>query len=359
MSVYAEQSVIGALFINPQCIEKVYERLTAEMFNSAILGRMYQEFAQAYDEHYEMNPAVMAQKIQCSDWPEDVIVTTIKECINNTLISAEIKGYANVVIEDYKAKRLGELLRTTIVSPQNIERQIGGLIKALEALQDNHNAVSKSLAQITTENEGKYFQEDTTPKINLGFEKLDDILGGLEGGDVIVIGARPAVGKSAFATQITSHLADIGKKVGFFSLEMQEKQIYERFVSMRSGIGLTRLRRAVRFLNDEKERFEAANEELKKQENIIISTGSHSVSKLRAECRNKGYDCIVIDYLQLLETEKTYRGNRQAEVGAISKATKALAMKLNIPVIALSQPCIRGERNERADDGRTSRSRRY
>ena len=171
----------------------------------------------------------------------------------------------------------------------------------------------------------------------IGFPKLDDLLGGLEGGDMIVIGARPGVGKSAFVTQITTALARSGKRVGFYNLEMQEKQVYERFVVAESGIGLTRLRRAVRFLGDEEERFRRANEVLEKEDRIIITTGSKAMSEIRNESRHMGYDVIIIDYLQLLRADKTYRGNRYAEVGAISRAIKALAMELNIPIIALSQ----------------------
>ena len=155
---------------------------------------------------------------------------------------------------------------------------------------------------------------------------------------MIVIGARPAVGKSALVTQITSNLAKQGKRIGFYNLEMQNKQVYERFVVSESGIGLTRLRRAIKFLGDEEERFNKANETLEKAENIVITSGgAKSVSDIRNESRHMDYDIIIIDYMQLLKAETTYRGNRAAEVGEISRAIKNLAMELNIPIIALSQ----------------------
>ena len=91
-------------------------------------------------------------------------------------------------------------------------------------------------------------------------------------------------------------------------------------------------------MGDEKERFDKANETLQKADNIIItSTGSKTVSEIRAESKNMDYDIIIIDYLQLLSSETTYRGNRTAEVGEISRSIKNLAMELNIPIIALSQ----------------------
>ena len=93
----------------------------------------------------------------------------------------------------------------------------------------------------------------------------------------------------------------------------------------------------MKFNADEQRRFNDANEVLANQDNIILTTGSKSMSEIRAEVKHMDYDIIIIDYLQLLKSDKTYKGNRTAEVGAISKAIKGLAMELNIPIIALSQ----------------------
>ena len=154
---------------------------------------------------------------------------------------------------------------------------------------------------------------------------------------MIVIGARPGVGKSAFVTQVAGNMAANGVKVGFYNLEMQEKQVYERFIVANSGLSLKRLRRALAFQRNEEELFTKANAKLSKMDNIMISTGAKTMSEIRQEVRHMGYDIIIIDYLQLLGSDVTYKGNRYAEVGAISKAIKGLAMELNIPIIALSQ----------------------
>ena len=150
-----------------------------------------------------------------------------------------------------------------------------------------------------------------------------------------MIGARPAVGKSAFVTQIAMNLADRKKKIAFYNLEMSDKQVYERLLSRKSRIGLNRIRRARSFLGDEKDRFDRANQELK-QSTLFIRSGAVTVSQIRNECRHLDLDCIVIDYIQLLRSDIYYQ-SRANEVGAISKAIKALAMELNIPIIALSQ----------------------
>lgn len=337
MSYLAEENIIGSLLLDQSCMDDIYNVLSAEMFTSELLGRMYLEFQKGYDNRYDVNPAVIVQKLSGDVFPEQLIIDEIKSCTVNTTTSATVKSYADVVVNEYKARRLDNILGAIKVSPNDVSGQIGRIIASLEALQDGKSVASKALPDIVRENKDKYFIDNEAEKTYIGLSELDDLLGGLEGGDMIVIGARPGVGKSALVTQITTNLSNQGKRIGFYNLEMKEKQVYERFVVSQSGIGLTRLRRAKKFLGDERERFDKANEVLEKKDNIVITTGSKAVSEIRSESRHMGYDIIIIDYLQLLKADKEYRGNRYAEVGAISKAIKALAMELNIPIIALSQ----------------------
>ena len=335
MSYLAEQNIIGSLLIDSECIDKIYKDLSPEMFQTEILGDMYLEFLRGYENGYVVNAVTLSAKLQA--FPVVMVNQELKQCMENTVASVQVRSYADLIIQEYKARRLNSILQAVKPIPDKVDNQIGQLLNDLEALRDGKKSPAKTLAEITKENKDKYFRDNEAEKIYLGFPRTDDLLGGLEGGDMIVVGARPGVGKSAFVAQITKNLAERGKRVGVYNLEMQEKQLYERFVVSQSGIGLTRLRRAVRFLGDEEERFRAANEVLERQENIVITTGSKLVSEIRSESRHMGYDIIIIDYMQLLRSDKSYKGNRYAEVGAISKAIKALAMELNIPIIALSQ----------------------
>lgn len=338
MSLIAEQQIIGALLIDKGCIDKIYSILESDMFSSALLGRIYKEYQKGYDRNYDVNVAVIEQSLKSDEYTSEMIVREITECMTSTITTTDIATNANVVINDFKARRLDFILNSIKVSPNDIKTQIRALQSELEALQDNKQVASKTLSEIVAENKDNYFKEREVAPIYIGFDKLDALLGSLEGGDMIVIGARPGVGKSALVTQITSYLAKQGNKIGFYNFEMQNKQVYERFVVNESGIGLTRLRRATRFLGDEKERFDKANERLAKADNIVItSAGAKTVGEIKAESKHMDYDIIIIDYLQLLKADNTYRGNRTAEVGEISRAIKNLAMELNIPIIALSQ----------------------
>ena len=338
MSYLSEREVIGSLLIDSECMAQIYGMLSADMFTSELLGRAYKEFQRGYDNRYDVNVAVLEQKLRSDNFPSHLVMEELMACVKDTVTSATVVANAKVIVDDYKAKRLDTFLTATKVTPTNYEDCLRSLQQEIESLETGKQTKSKTLAQLVTDFKANYFVERETKPLMIGFEKLDNMLGGLEGGDMIVVGARPAVGKSALVTQITSNLAKQGKRIGFYNLEMQNKQVYERFLVNESGIALTRLRRAIKFLGDEKERFDRANERLAKADNIVItSAGAKSVADIRAESKHMDYDIIIIDYLQLLKADNTYRGNRTAEVGEISRAIKNLAMELNIPIIALSQ----------------------
>jgi len=339
MGYIAEECLIGTILVSGgEEVGNVCDMIQPEMFVMELAGRIYLEALRAYDNHRQVNVEVIVQAIAGDTFPESVVRQEILDCVNACdPILANSKEYAKVIRNEYKARQFDRILSEIRPNAGDIDNQIGIVITKLEGLIEAKGSETKTIAEIAKENKNKYFREDAAKKLTIGFLELDDILGGLEGGDVTIIGARPGVGKSALVTQIAAHMAKEGHKVGFYNLEMREKQIYERFVVAKSGIGLTRLRKSKSLPVMEKEKFDRANEELEKQTNLFITTGSKLVSEIRNESRHMGYDVIIIDYLQLLRTDSQYRGNRYAEVGAISKAIKGMAMEFNIPIIVLSQ----------------------
>ena len=335
MSDLAEKSVIGCLLMDNKELYKVYDILKPDMFHDPVLKEIYREIIKMYDIGQPANLVTITQAVESESYTRQYIGQVLKECALLPLTSAELKSYGNSIVKDYKAETLRKLLSQTQVSAAGVEYQIADLIQELESLKRSEKSKSKKLSTIVGDYEDQYFREKKEAKLYTGFSKLDDITGGLEGGDVIVIGARPGVGKSAFTSQIILEMAKAGKRIGFYNLEMSEKQVYERLLSNQSGIRLNRIRRAIQFLGDEKERFDKANRTLEGMD-ILVSSGTKSVSEIRNECRHQELDCIIIDYLQLVRADTRYQ-SRASEVGAISKAIKALAMELNVPIIALSQ----------------------
>ena len=335
MSDLAEKTVIGCLLMDNKELHQIYDLLKPDMFQDPVLKEIYREIVKLYDIGQPANLVTITQGVESESYTREYITQVLRDCALLPYTSTELKSYAESVVRDYKAEVFRNILTRTQVTAAGVEYQIVDTIQELEALKRSEKNKSKKLTAIVSEYQDQYFQERKEEKLYTGFSKLDEITGGLEGGDVIVIGARPGVGKSAFTSQIILEMAKAGKRIGFYNLEMSEKQVYERLLSNQSGIRLNRIRRAIQFLGDERERFERANKTLGKMD-ILISSGTKSVSEIRNECRHQELDCIIIDYLQLVRADTRYQ-SRASEVGAISKAIKALAMELNVPIIALSQ----------------------
>ena len=334
MSDVTERAVLGSILIDPVNIGYAYERITLDMFENPFFQETYKEILKSYDTGRDVTLIGIAQKLQNESFTQEYIMQELREVVLNA-DGYKIRGYVDALIAEYKTRRLKNLLSRTVPAIPCIDEQISILLQEIEAMRVSDTVKIHALSEIVDDVSKGYFTEPDIDPLYVGLERLDNALGGLEGGDVIVIGARPAVGKSAFVTQIALYLSRGKKKVAFYNLEMSDKQIYERLLSSISGIGLTRIRRAHSFLGDERERFNKANKELKEL-TLYIRSGPVSVSKIRNECKHLELDCIIIDYIQLLKSDIRYQ-SRTSEVGAISKAIKELAMELNIPIIALSQ----------------------
>ena len=314
-------------------------QLDASMFADDTYASAFAIFQRAYEKSERVGLAYLQQALvsQNGGMPASFIEKKLRDTMLTGYTTNTAKADAETIIREYKSRRLNDVLNRIEVTPDNLSAAMDYLTGEIDALNDRGKEKTKSLPQIVAENKDNYFRESDKPKIELEFCNLNDMLGGFEDGDMIVIGARPSVGKSAFATQLASHFADLGKRIGYFNLEMTEKQIYERFVSSASGIGIQRIRRSIAYTGDEQERFERANKILAEKDKIIVTTGSQSVNSIRAAVKNRGYDLVIVDYLQLIKPDSKYRGNRFAEVGEISHSLKAIATDMEIPVIVLSQ----------------------
>lgn len=330
-----EKNILGSILMDNGSMHEVYDMIKPEMFAYPFYQDCYREMLSMYDKMQPITLQALAQALEDRERNVEFISQELTSIFTETVTSAHIKSYAEVLINDYKSRQVKDIFEKIDTSPNKINDTISDLLTRLERLQQSREVVAKMLYQIVKENEGNYFKEEVSKSdLKTGFYKLDDALGGLEPGDVTIVAARPGCGKSAFATQIVENIAKQGKKVGYFNLEMRESQIYERFIS-HSEIDLTRLKRAKTFLGEEQDRFIKKNREIEKY-NVTIISNCFSIREIRAESRHQNYDVIVIDYMQLIESDKKH-GSRNEEVGAISRAIKKLAMELNIHIIVLSQ----------------------
>ena len=210
MIVNAEQALIGALMMEPRAI-KDCRSIRPDMFVDALLGRIYLEFLRAHDFGYQANLVTLAANI--TDVSQSELLSKLKACSDSSVTSMATGEYAEVIKNTYKARTATQIINAVQFHPSAVEKQIGETVNALEALQEDDRPKAKSLSEIVDEMAPGCFVDRERDFLYTGFPRLDDCLGGLEGGDIIVIGARPAVGKSAFVTQILTNMGIQGKRV--------------------------------------------------------------------------------------------------------------------------------------------------
>lgn len=318
-----EEQLIGALMLDVSALDDIADLIEPQMFTQETCGLIYSEITKGADVYKILE--------KYKDRPE--VGMTLNYCVENTITSVTLKQSAELLRDDYRARALNRVIDTMKINGTGIEEALGNLQIAIDNLTENKNTKCLTLGELTKNCKSNYFREHEA--IETGLKKIDELLVKLDRGDVTVIGARPAVGKSAFSAQLAYGLSQKWN-VGFFNLEMNEEQIYERYAAMQSGIEMSRIRRAKAYLGDEQEKFAKGNE-LLEQSNLNIVSDAYSVDKIRKITKAYKFDVIVVDYLQLVQAKATYRGNRVAEVSEVSRDFKLLAKELNCHVILLSQ----------------------
>ena len=327
-----ERQIIGSLLLDPSRIYEIRD-INSEMFVDPMLGDIFSLYEHA--DGKEINHLVIADKLKSDYWTQDKVFELLAEIVDEHDASVSDRYCEEQMIRRYSKKLFNDVMNRTILDENNIFDVVDEISSAIEPLRKNRDANIQSLSELT-KLQSEYFNDNKGEQYKFGFEPLDKAVGGIDKGDVTIIAARPAVGKSAFALQVIRDYGRNGIKVGYFNLEMSYKQVYERSIASASGIDMTRIRLATTFLNDEKERFDKGNATLLDEKNVYVITGTQSIKSIRAIQKKYQFQIIVIDYLQLI-IPATSRGNRVSEVGEISRGLKALATDFNIPVIALSQ----------------------
>ena len=336
MSYEAEKSVIGCLLVNKRAIAEVSNSLTPEMFTDSFLGKAYYEIKFGFETGNTVDEIVLSKKLIDSTHTEKDVVKELADIVQGSYNSESIRTYAAMVIHDHRAKRASEIINKIQFDGDEVDKQIRDITADLQSLLSDAKEDEATVPEIAERYKDDYFKLDERPRVKIGLKKFDDEIN-LCGGDVMAIGARPKTGKSALAMQIAVHLQDTGLNVAYFNLEMTKKQLFERLTAFTGDLELNRILNGTRYLDGEKEKFEKAVETMKKMQNLTIFSGSKRVSDIRAEVNGKGFDVVIIDYLQLLKSDGKRGANRYAEVGDISRGIKSIAMDFNIPVIILSQ----------------------
>lgn len=349
----SEAAIIGALIHDPSKIIEVKEVVLPYQFYYKQFEKLYDCILEIDAENKRVDILLLKDRLEAKHILEEVggidFLATIAEDVSvaTNVIDHAVTVYDKFVYREVIAKsstiyQLGHSSKTIEEAITESEKQIFELSKLIRSgdFVDWDKTIDETRAKI---NELIKSGGQTSEGLKTGYQVIDKMTNGLQKSDLIILAARPSVGKTAFAMNIIRNILknNQGSRALFYSLEMNAEQLLTRWIGMESDVDISKLRTGA--LNyEEQEQVNYALDNLK-QERFHVDvddTAGISISQLRSKARKlaaeKGLDLIVIDYLQLI-TVSTRIESRQQEVSLISRELKAMAKELNVPVVALSQ----------------------
>ena len=352
-STEAEQSVIGAMFLDKEAIITAQGILKSEDFYEKQYGILFEAIVELSNEGKAPDTVTVTEKLKQKQAPQEIMNPVfLAELVNRVPTSASIKSYCEYVKNNSIKRKLirvsesianeaykGELSTNDLLS--DTEKRVFDLVQARGSsdIRSIDEVVIATLDHI----QDVARSSDFITGVATGFAELDYYTAGFQRSNLILIAARPSMGKTAFALNIASYaVLKKSKKVMIFSLEMSDEDLMRRLISMDSGVDSKKIRTAD-LKDSEWEKVINSAGRFARSGLIIDDTPAISVAEMRSKCRRrkleKGLDMVMVDYLQLMSgSGQNYSGaSRQQEISDISRSLKALARELDCPVVALSQ----------------------
>lgn len=348
----AEMAVLGSMFMSKYALQKASESLSKEHFYKEANGIIFNVLCDLCERGVPVDITTLTSELVSKNLINQIgNVEYLTEAINTVPTAANVDEYIKIVEE--KAIRRKLIAEATDIATEgysstdtlsdildNAEKKIFSVVKTrkgteFRSIQDvlfKTQADLEKLAQLKGEITG----------LATGFYDLDKVTSGLQPNELIIIAARPAMGKTAFALNIATNIAmNSEKAVALFNMEMSAEQLANRMLSSVGQVEGYKFRNGKLEHNDWK-RVNEAISKLAETKLYIDDTPGMTIGEIRAKCRrlassSEGLSLVIIDYLQLINGSARYAGNRQQEIAEISRSLKTMAMELNIPVIALAQ----------------------
>ena len=349
----AEINALGCAFINKEALDKVCEELTSSMFYDEKNAKIFEVLSSLRNKEIAVDITTVTNELEKNGNGLSTVggYSYLTEVIDSVATPANINYYINIIFEKFILRTLinkssniieecydeSEDLNTIVENAEKsiLEVNSGRMVKEIKPIQEVLVKAQQEL-EFLAKNGG-----DVTG-VPTGFYDLDKRTTGFHGNELIIIAGRPGMGKSALAINMATNMAvNYKKSVALFNLEMGSTQIVNRMISSVGQINSQKLRTGKLDHTDWKKYNETLSL-LADTKFFIDDTPGITVSEIRSKCRrlknsDKGLDCIIIDYLQLISSSNKYSGQRTNEVSEISRDLKKLAMELEVPVIALAQ----------------------
>jgi replicative DNA helicase len=348
-SIDAERSVLGAILIENSSINRAQEILKDSDFYRDPHRRIFKSMSELSERSSAIDAVTLKEALSRAGDLEAVGGPAyIASLLDGVPHSSNIEHYAKIVKEKAILRSLidagGRIVTSAYEATQDVEEILDESERLVFTIaQDQLRAGFVPMRTIADESlktiERLSEHRELVTGLATGFPTLNEMTSGLQPSDLIVIAARPAMGKTSFALNIAQHAAREGRKIGLFSLEMSREQLFLRLLTGQARVDAHRLRTG-RLGREEWARLTAAFGELSAMPVFIDDTAGTGVLEMRAKSRRlkmeQGLDLLIIDYLQLMRGRGRFE-NRNQEISEISRSLKELAKELHIPVIAISQ----------------------
>ncbi|GLC90088.1 replicative DNA helicase [Lysinibacillus piscis] len=347
----AEQSVLGAIFLEPQALITASEILLVDDFYQTAHKKIFETMLRLSDQGKAIDVVTVTEELSAKKEIEDVGgLSYLLELANAVPTAANVAHYAKIVEEKALLRRLirvaTKIVEDGYTREDEVEALLGEAEKKMMEVANRKNAgdfkhVKDVLVETFDNIERLQSQKGDVTGIPTGFRDLDNITAGFQRNDLIIVAARPSVGKTAFALNVAQSVAvQARENVAIFSLEMGAEQLVMRMLCAEGNIDAQVLRTGA-LTTEDWGKLTMAMGSLSNSGIFIDDTPGVRINEIRAKCRRlaqeHGLGMILIDYLQLIQGSGKPGENRQQEVSEISRSLKGLARELKVPVIALSQ----------------------
>ena len=351
-AVDVEEAVLGAMMIEPNCVPDVLERLTAECFYKEANRKIFSAISALSKDHEPVDIFTVAEALKRTGDLEAVGGPYYLSLLSSKVgAAAHVEYHVNILLQKHIQRELitisAEVQRDSFDDSIPVDDLLNNAQQKLFELAERNMKretlpVQDVLKDTVAEIEANQDRTDGLSGVPSGFTGIDKVTLGWQESDLVIIAARPSMGKTAFVLTMARNMAvDHHIPVAFFSLEMSSKQLVKRLLVSETGLSSEKIRGGKRLLDYELVQLHERIKDLSAAPLFIDDTPSISIyelrSKVRRLVRNAGVKLIIIDYLQLMTGPPELRGMREQEVSNISRSLKAIAKEMSIPVIALSQ----------------------
>ena len=347
----AERAVIGSMLMDADAIVTASEMITGDDFYQRQYGILFDVMTELYGEDKPVDLVTLQERLKNKDVPPELTsVEFISGILNDVPTSANIKHYAQTVAEKALLRRMirtnEEIANTCYLGKEPVDQILEDTEKKIFDLLQKKSSedfvpIRDVVLNVIDKIELAAKHKGTVTGLATGFYDLDYKTSGFQPSDLILVAARPSMGKTAFVLNLAQYIAVKNKvPTAIFSLEMSKDQLVNRLLSMESKVDSQLIRTGNLSANDWEKLIESAGD-ISKAPLIIDDTPGISISELRSKCRKfkleNDLGLVIIDYLQLMSGSSKRTDSRQQEISEISRSLKALAREINAPVIALSQ----------------------